>query len=66
VKQRRLSLFLDDDLALALLAMSQADCRTPTLEAMWILREEAKRRNLDSSAPPPEKPELQGMKDVAK
>lgn len=46
MKQKRLSLILDDDLARALLAMSQDDCRTPTLEALWILREEAKRRNL--------------------
>ena len=46
MKQRRLSLFLDDDLAHALLAMSKDDYRTPTLEALWILREEAKRRDL--------------------
>ncbi len=39
----KLVLYLDDDLAKALLSMAQANERTPVKQAVWVLREEAKR-----------------------
>ena len=44
--KNRIILYLEENLAQALLTMSRTDCRTPTQETIWILQEEAKRRGL--------------------
>jgi hypothetical protein len=46
MEKNRLILFLDEEISSALLSMAREDCRNPTLETLWVLREEAKRRGL--------------------
>jgi hypothetical protein len=42
----KLVIYLDDELAKALLTMAQANERTPVKQVVWVLREEAKRQEL--------------------